>query len=218
MIEAVIFDMDGVIIDSEKEHYIANQKLFQELEIDLEAVDYDQFVGLSSKIMWTEIREEFQLKQSVDELMGLAEKTIMEHFSNIELIATAGFMDLLDYINERSMKIAVASSSPMEMIELVVDKLGIKDYFDLLVSGDQVDQGKPYPDIFNRTAALLQSQPGNCMVIEDSHNGALAAKRANMNCIGYQNPSSGNQDLSICDLVVNSFLGQDLENLLDYLW
>ena len=218
MIEAVIFDMDGVIINSERDHYLANQKLYKYLGISLDAVEYDRFVGLSSKIMWTEVREEFQLKQSVDELMGLAEKAIMEHFSNIELTATVGFMDLLDYINERSMKIAVASSSPLAMVNLVVDKLGIKDYFDLLVSGDQVDQGKPYPDIFNRTAALLQSQPGNCMVIEDSHNGALAAKRANMNCIGYQNPSSGNQDLSICDLVVNSFLGQDLENLLDYLW
>ncbi|MDP8211151.1 MAG: HAD-IA family hydrolase [Candidatus Stygibacter australis] len=218
MIEAVIFDMDGVIINSERDHYLANQKLYKYLGISLDAVEYDRFVGLSSKIMWTEVREEFQLKQSVDELMGLAEKAIMEHFSNIELTATVGFMDLLDYINERSMKIAVASSSPLAMVNLVVDKLGIKDYFDLLVSGDQVEQGKPYPDIFIHTAALLQSQPGNCMVIEDSHNGALAAKRANMNCIGYQNPSSGNQDLSICDLVVNSFLGQDLENLLDYLW
>ncbi|MDP8220874.1 MAG: HAD-IA family hydrolase [Candidatus Stygibacter frigidus] len=218
MIEAVIFDMDGVIIDSEREHYLANQKLFKELEIDLEAVDYDQFVGLSSRLMWEAVKEKFELLQSVDELMSLGKQAIMEHFSRLDLTPIAGFMDLLDYVNERSMKIAVASSSPAAMIELVVNKLGIKDYFDLLVSGDQVERGKPYPDIFIHTAAMLQSQPGYCMVIEDSHNGAIAAKKANMNCIGYQNPSSGNQDLSICNLVVHSFLGQDLENLLDYLW
>lgn len=218
MIETVIFDMDGVIIDSEKEHYIANQKLFGELGIDLEAVEYDQFVGLSSRLMWQTVKSKFDLQQSVDELMSLGEKAIMEHFSGLDLTPITGFMDLLDYVNERSMKIAVASSSPQAMIELVVNKLGIKEYFNLLVSGDQVPNGKPYPDIFIRTAALLQSQPGNCMVIEDSHNGAIAAKRANMNCIGYQNPSSGNQDLSMCDLVISSFTGHDYENLLDYLW
>ena len=218
MIETVIFDMDGVIIDSEKEHYIANQKLFAELGIDLKALNYDRFVGLSSKIMWTEIRETYQLSQSVDELMSLGEKAIMEHFSAIELTATAGFMDLLDYVNERSMKIAIASSSPLAMVMLVVEKLEISEYFDLLVSGDEVPNGKPFPDIYIRTATLLSTVPQNCMVIEDSNNGAIAAKRANMNCIGYQNPSSGNQDLSMCNLVVSSFLGHDFENLLDYLW
>ncbi|MCF7912471.1 MAG: HAD-IA family hydrolase [Candidatus Cloacimonetes bacterium] len=218
MIETVIFDMDGVIIDSEREHYIANQKLFAELGIDLEAVDYDSFVGLSSRLMWTEIRETFQLSQSLDELMNLGEKAIMEHFSAIELTATAGLIDLLDYINERSMKIAIASSSPMAMIKLVVEKLDIGGYFDLLVSGDEVPNGKPYPDIYLRTATLLSTVPQNCMVIEDSYNGVTAAKKANMNCIGYQNPSSGNQDLSMCDLIVSSFLGHDFENLLDYLW
>jgi len=218
MIETVIFDMDGVIIDSEKEHYIANQKLFAELGIDLKALNYDRFVGLSSKIMWTEIRETYQLSQSVDELMSLGEKAIMEHFSAIELTATAGFMDLLDYVNERSMKIAIASSSPMAMVKLVAEKLEISEYFDLLVSGDEVPNGKPFPDIYFRTATLLSTVPQNCMVIEDSNNGAIAAKKANMNCIGYQNPSSGNQDLSMCDLVVSSFLGHDFENLLDYLW
>jgi HAD superfamily hydrolase (TIGR01509 family) len=218
MIETVIFDMDGVIIDSERDHYRANQRLFADLGIDLNSPKYDRFVGLSSRLMWTEIRETFQLTQSVDELMGLGEKAIMEHFSKIELTATDGFMDLLDYVNERSMKIAIASSSPLAMVKLVVEKLEISEYFDLLVSGDDVPQGKPYPDIYIRTATLLSTVPQNCMVIEDSNNGAIAAKRANMNCIGYQNPTSGNQDLSMCDLVVSSFLGHDFENLLDYLW
>jgi len=218
MIEAVIFDMDGVIIDSEQEHYIANQKLFKELEIIPEALDYDSFVGLSSRIMWSKIKNDFNLMQSVNELMAMGEKAIMEHFSRIKLKEIPGIRDLIDYANERSMKIAIASSSPFAMIELVTYKLGITEYFDLLVSGDLVKRGKPYPDIYNHTAANLMVTPENCVVIEDSYNGSQAAKKANMICIGYQNPTSGNQDLSACDLVVNSFCGEDYENILTYLW
>jgi beta-phosphoglucomutase-like phosphatase (HAD superfamily) len=116
------------------------------------------------------------------------------------------------------MLLAIASSSPLEMIRLVVQKLDIAEYFDLLLSGDNVKQGKPFPDIYNRSAALLRVVPQNCVVIEDSNNGAKAAKSANMRCIGFQNPTSGNQDLSICDLVVNSFLDQNFDNIQNFLW
>ncbi len=218
MTQAVIFDMDGVIIDSEREHYKANQKFFVELGIDLEALDYDRFVGLSSRLMWEEVKVKFHLDQSVEQLMDRCAEVIIDHFSGLELTAMPGLINLLDYLNERSMMIAIASSSPMELIELVVNKLEIAEYFDLLVSGDDVPRGKPYPDVYIRTAMLLRVSSENCVVIEDSYNGVRAAKTANMKCIGYCNPSSGNQDLSDCVAVVNSFLEHDFEKILDYLW
>lgn len=218
MTEAVIFDMDGVIIDSERDHYVANKRLFAKLGISMDVLEYDRFVGLSSRLMWAEIKDRCNLDQSVEDLIKLGNQAIIDHFSDIELKMMPGFIDLLDYVNERSMLVAIASSSPMELIELVVDKLEIREYFNLLVSGDSVNKGKPYPDIYIRTAALLQVTPANCVVIEDSNNGAQAAKSANMTCIGYQNPSSGNQDLSICDLVVVGFEGDNYEKILDYMW
>jgi HAD superfamily hydrolase (TIGR01509 family) len=218
MTEAVIFDMDGVIINSEEEHYAANLKLFSELGISLEAIDYNKFVGLSSRLMWKELKNKYKLQKSIESLMLLGENAIMAQFEPLHLVIMPGLSDLLDYINERSMKIAIASSSPLALIELVVKKLDIAEYFDLFMSGDDVPRGKPYPDIYSRTAALLKTSPENCLVIEDSYNGAQAAKKANMKCIGFNNPSSGNQDLSSCILVVNSFLEQDYQRILDHLW
>lgn len=218
MTEAVIFDMDGVIIDSEKEHFKANLQLFARLGIDPSLLDYDSFVGLSSRLMWQEIKAKCSLEQSVDQLIDLGNKNIVAHFKDLNLKPMPGLLDLLDYVNERSMRLAVASSSPKALINLVVDNLGIREYFNLLVSGDEVPRGKPFPDIYIRTAALLQVTPPNCVVIEDSNNGLRAAKTANMRCIGYQNPASGNQDLSQSDLVVSSFLEHNLEEIIFHLW
>jgi HAD superfamily hydrolase (TIGR01509 family) len=218
MIEAVIFDMDGVMIDSEREHYKAEQELFKELGIDTEALEYNRFVGLSNRLMWTELQETWHLPCTVEELMSKAAAKLTTHFLQVDMLPMPGLIDLLDYINERSMLIAVASSSPRGLVEMIVDKLDIRSYFDCLVSGDEVAKGKPFPDIFLHTAALLNVSPEHCVVFEDSANGSRAAKKANMTCIGYRNPTSGNQDLSVCDLVVNSFLGEDLEKIIDKLW
>ena len=218
MVEAVIFDMDGVMIDSEREHFKAEQELFKELGIDIKALEYDRFVGLSSRLMWSELKESFSLPYSVEDLMAKAAAKLLTHFKEVDLIPMPGLIDLLDYINERSMGIAVASSSPKSLIDLVVDRLEIRDYFDCLVSGDEVAKGKPFPDVFLHTAALLRVSPENCVVFEDSANGVRAGKAANMRCIGYQNPSSGNQELSGCDLVVKSFLGDNLETIQETLW
>lgn len=218
MVEAVIFDMDGVMLNSEKEHYKVEQKFFEELGVKTDLLDYNSFVGLSGRLMWTQIKASSGLSQSVDELMTEASKRLTEHFKTLELEPTKGLIDLLDYINERSMRIAVASSSPKPLIEVVVDKLNVREYFDLLISGDEVEKGKPYPDIYQRTAALLSVSPQHCVVIEDSANGAKAAVKANMTCIGFQNSDSGNQDLSMCELVVSSFTDDDLEEIIANLW
>src|SRR5690606_5174684 len=90
-------------------------------------------------------------------------------------------------------------------IDLILQKLDIEKYFDFVVSGEQVVKGKPEPDIFLKVANHYSIHPKDCMVIEDSTNGVLAAKAANMFCVGYYNPSSGNQDLTKADLIIDSF-------------
>ena len=89
MVEAVIFDMDGVMIDSEREHYTAEQELFKELGIDSKALEYDKFVGLSSRLMWTELQESFSLPYSVEELMAKAAAKILAHFKKVKLVFTS---------------------------------------------------------------------------------------------------------------------------------
>ncbi|HEX9025530.1 MAG TPA: HAD-IA family hydrolase, partial [Clostridium sp.] len=90
--------------------------------------------------------------------------------------------------------------------DVVVSKFKLQDYFRFIVSGEEVDNGKPAPDVYIETAKKLGMLPRDCTVIEDSKNGVLAAKAAGMMCIGFQNVNSGNQDLSMADNIVKSIL------------
>ena len=91
-------------------------------------------------------------------------------------------------------------------------------YFDFIVSGEEVTNGKPMPDIFLKAADHFQSSPDNCFVIEDSSNGVTAAKAAGMKCIGFRNVNSGNQDISKADLIINSFSKTEINNVLNFLY
>ena len=100
---------------------------------------------------------------------------------------------------------AVASSSPQTYIEAVTDYWGIRPYFQILVSGEQVEHPKPAPDIFLKTASILGLSSDECLVIEDSENGCRAAQAANMTCMAYYNPDSGKQNLQTASVVVEGF-------------
>ena len=102
------------------------------------------------------------------------------------------------------MVLAVASSSSLYNIDLVLKAIGLKQYFSLVVSGEQVPRNKPFPDIYLKTAELLNMAPGECIVVEDSANGVRSAKAAGMFCIGFRNMSSGYQDISPADVIVDS--------------
>lgn len=102
------------------------------------------------------------------------------------------------------MKTAIASSSELIEIENTVHRLSINDDLDSLISGSMVKESKPNPDIFLLAAQSLKVQPSECIVIEDSMNGTIAAHRAGMACLGFQNSSSGQQDLSLAQHIVTS--------------
>jgi beta-phosphoglucomutase-like phosphatase (HAD superfamily) len=99
-------------------------------------------------------------------------------------------------------------------IEGVLAKFRIREYFSCVVSGEEVANGKPAPDIYVEASSMLGVMPEQCMALEDSRNGVLAAKRAGMRCIGCLNPNSGHQDLSAADMVVRSIAEIKVQNLL----
>jgi HAD superfamily hydrolase (TIGR01509 family) len=115
-----------------------------------------------------------------------------------------GILELLSNLKKEGIKIGLASSSPLETINLILEKFEIKDYFDAVISGEDLKRGKPAPDIYLKAAELLSVCPENCIGIEDSNHGVCAAKSAGMKCVGLQNTNSGNQDLSNSDLKVDS--------------
>jgi len=116
-----------------------------------------------------------------------------------------GVAELIEELYKNKVKLVVASSASIKNIEIVLKMFNLERFFETKVSGDEVNNGKPAPDIFLYAAKVIGAQPEECIVIEDSKNGVEAAKSAGMKCIGFQNPNSGNQDLSSADMVINSF-------------
>lgn len=205
MIKAFIFDMDGVIIDSEPVHREIEQSLFRECGINVSEGEHLGFIGSTSHYMWDKLRKKHNLSNTLEELVERNRVIYLDHLNSDETVKPIeGVGELIKELHEKGIKLAVASSSPINVIETVVNTFKLKDYFDILVTGDEVTKSKPEPDIFLHAAEKLGVKPENCIVIEDSSNGVKAAKKAGMKCIGYKNLGSGDQDISTADFIVNS--------------
>lgn len=207
MLEAVIFDMDGVIIDSEPIYKMVEEEIFESLNISVMEEEFNKYIGTNSYYLWKCIKENHGLENSIGELVKLERESNLNYLlKHKELIKPVeGVVKLIQDIHNNGIKLSVASSSPIELISTIIDTIGIRKYFDYIVTGDYVDKCKPEPDVFLYAANKLNIEPSKCMVIEDSKNGTIAAKKAGMRCLGYKNLNSGNQDLSKADKITDSF-------------
>ncbi|MGI5851864.1 MAG: HAD family hydrolase [Caldicoprobacterales bacterium] len=213
MIKAFIFDLDGVIIDSEPLHYEADRIVFREYGVELADGELDVYVGIDARRMVTELRDKYRIKTSLDDLLTKLQCVKLDLLKTWKFDAIDGIKDLISDLINNNIAIALASSSPMKFIQLAIEKVGISEYFDIIVSGEHVDKSKPEPDIFLRAASLLKVKPSDCLVLEDSVNGVIAAKKAGMKCIAFLNPNSGNQDLSKADKVVTTLKRLEYKDL-----
>lgn len=209
MIKAAIFDMDGVIIDSEPDHLKLEKGIFKKLGIEVSQKEHQSFVGTTSYYMWETLKNNYKLPQSVEELVKNNRSAYLEYLiesaKKNEIIYIDGVVNFIKDLHKNNIKLAIASSSPMDVIEIVIKSIKLDNCFDMLVTGDSVKKSKPEPDIFLYAAKKLGVSPLECFVVEDSENGVKAAKAAGMKCIGYKNNNSGNQDLSYADIVIKSF-------------
>ncbi len=206
MISTVIFDMDGVLIDSEPIHQRVNQSFFSRIGTEVGSEFYNSnFVGLPVEQMMVYLKEKHNLKAGVPELMAECGALLYKEFEQSELVPVSGVKELLGLFREEQFNLAVGSSSSPELIRLIIGKLGLDHFFHHLVSGYEVKKGKPEPDLFLKIAGIFNESPENCAVIEDSALGLKAASLAGMPSIGVRNPSSGDQDLSLAELIVPGF-------------
>lgn len=207
MLKAVIFDMDGVIIDSEPTHMKLENEAYKKLGIDVSTDEHHSFVGTTSYYMWEVLKNKYKLNQTLEELVDYDRNIYFKYLvsDECEIILINGVKELIKDLHENGVKLAIASSSPLNVIEAVAKKFKIEQYFEAFVTGDFVKKSKPEPDIFIFASEKLGVNPRNCVVIEDSHNGVLAAKKAGMKCVGINSDHEGSQDISMADLVINSF-------------
>ncbi len=203
-IHAVLFDMDGVLLDSEPLHSQINNVIYKSLGIEVDAPLARGFIGRSSSERWAAIIDRFHLSQSVDELNDLQWRLLIDALFISEIRPSKGLKKLLSFLKENNCQSTIASSSKAIFVEAVMDYLDIRSDMDGYTSGDEVKKAKPEPDIFLLAANKLGVAPVECLVIEDSSAGVSAGKSAGMYVIGYENPTSPGQDLSKADATVRN--------------
>lgn len=198
--------MDGVIIDSEPVYFKIDKQMFEELNIAVSFEEHCTYVGTSSQNMWDAIIKKHGIPDDPGELMRKEYNLYMDYLVNAnDLQPIDGVIELINGLHENNLKLILASSSRMEIIDIILKKFKLSDLFIAKVSGSELAHSKPHPEIFLRSAQLAASEPKECIVIEDSKNGVAAAKAAGMKCIGFLNPSSGDQNLREADMVIKSF-------------
>ncbi|WP_102401663.1 HAD family hydrolase [Haloimpatiens massiliensis] len=216
MIKLVIWDMDGVIIDSEPVHHKISLATYKKYGINLTDEECMDLIGKSNKDIWSDLKEKYNLKDTVEDLTKQQLLQNVKYYNENGAEPIKGVVELLKELKENGIKTALASSSPMSFINLILDKLQIKEYFDLVLSGENFTKSKPDPQIFLVALDYFKVKPEEAVIIEDSNKGVIAAKRANINCVGFINKNSGNQDLSLADVQVEdlrSLCFEDLQNI-----
>ena len=161
--------------------------------------------------MLNDLINKYKIQKSIKEILEYKMELTIRRIKETKINAISGIPELLISLKHNNIKTAIGSSSPKELIITVIEKFQLGKYFDCIVSGDEVKEGKPKPDIYLEVSKRIGVNPEECIVIEDSRNGVLAAKNAGMKCFGFRNVNSGNQDLSKADIIVDSIRNIDIE-------
>ncbi|MGL2966166.1 HAD family hydrolase [Flavobacterium sp. XGLA_31] len=206
MIQTVIFDMDGVIVDTEPVHHFAYAQHFKQLGINVTPEMYASFTGSSTKNIYAFIKAHFGLSEEVQTLVEGKRRLFNQAFDDKEdLFLLEGVEGLIQELYDNGMQLVLASSSANETIDRIFTRFQLHPYFSYKVSGEDFPESKPHPAIFQQAAFLAQTPVENCLVIEDSTNGIKAAKAAGIYCIGYDSVNSKLQDYSLADQVITHF-------------
>lgn len=217
MTQTVIFDMDGVIVDTEPVHSYAYFQHFAELNIDVSKDMFTSFMGNSTRNTFQKLKELFPINGEVEDLIQRKRTLFNDAFDSKEdLYLIEGVEKLIQDLHSNGMQLILASSAAKVTIDRVFRRFNLHQYFTHIVSGEDFPYSKPHPAIFEHAANLSIAPKENCIVIEDSTNGIRAAKAAGIFCVGYNSENSKLQDLSLADVVVEDLNELNFEIISKY--
>ncbi len=206
MIRTVIFDMDGVIIDTEPLHHHAFFTQFAELGVSVSAAEYATFLGKSTRNVFQLLRQRYGLAPEVEALVQRKRELFNQAFDEAAgLSLLPGVRGLIEDLRHHGIQLVVASSASKATIARVFDRFGLGPYFTHRISGEDFAESKPNPAIFLRAAELAATPVTECIVIEDAANGVAAAKAAGIYCIAYASLHSEGQNLYQADRIIRHF-------------
>ena len=211
MIQAILFDLDGLMFDSEPHSLASWDAVLKERGVTLDQLTIDSILGLRIDATARTLIDKYYLPDSVQELSDAKTEYQIAHLDG-KVPPMPGLLELLDEIDRRGLPKAIASSGLRRYVEAVLRANGLLDRFSVIVTGDQVARGKPAPDVFLAAARALDVEPQDCLVLEDAPAGVQAAKAAGMLCIAVPDHGMAQLDLSQADKVVASL--HDVRTLL----
>jgi len=199
-LEAVIFDVDGVLTDSEPLHLAALNEVLSPQGVQLSEEENREYLGLDEVRFWELVIPRFNLKGEAAALITARMEKAVQMIRN-GIVSLPGVPECITGLIMRGIPLACASSSPEVVVEAILDELGLRGSFQAVCCGDQVAHGKPDPTLFLEAAKALDMSPESCMAVEDSLNGITAARRAGMFTIAVRNQYNADHDLSEADRV-----------------
>jgi HAD superfamily hydrolase (TIGR01509 family) len=205
MIDTVIFDMDGVLVDSEK-HWAIEETVYLAPRIPAPHEEYHKdIVGMSISEIYDHLKSRYDIQMEKMEFLVAYDRMAVDVYKKLSNLLPH-VLDFLVLLRNEGYTLALASSSPRFWVDMAVERFELEPYFRITVSASEIQcKGKPAPDIYLYTAQQLGKKPETCMAIEDSRNGVLSAKEAGMKCIGLRNGFNDEQKLSRADLVIDDF-------------
>ena len=214
MKNTVIFDMDGVIVDTEPLHKKAYYQHFAELNIEVDAELFSKFTGKSTRNVYQIVKDIFVIETDTEVLIQRKRSIFYQLFdTDPALKLLDGVEALIHKLHSENFQLIIASSAAKTTIDRVFKRFNLYPFFSHIVSGEDFPESKPDPAIFVEAQRLSGNDQSKCIVIEDSTNGILAANRAEIFCVGYKSANSKNQNYELADLVIHHFDQLDVETL-----